>query len=259
MKAISSGECNISISSINGIMKNIHVKVIFQEVKVQGISVNNSSFDIGIGETKKIDYVISPSDATNKGVFLSSNNGNVSVTNNGEVTGVIKGDSVVTVTTLDGNYSVSVNVKVRTAIDDPTINAPKNGVNTSCKNNNSLDTTFNDCFVHSHNLSMSGVGGQDATITMNVGETRSIRVNLASECGRLSRWTRRSADGQSNWANYVTQSFGNADNTGYTWIITAKQKGSVTLSQTVQYDSVAPSGTCTGNVKSMVRLNVNIR
>ena len=257
--AVDGGIASVTIKSINGITKSIMVNVTKKEVKVQGISIADNNINLGVGETKKIDYLINPVDATNKEVMLVSNNGNVSVSNTGEITGVTKGDSVVTVTTMDGNYRITVNVKVRTAIDDPTINAPKNGVNKGCNGSNAADKNFNSCFTISHNLSLSGIGGQDSTITMRVGETRSIRVNLPSECGRLSRWTRRSADGQSNWSSFVNQSFGGADNSGYTWIITALKTGSVTLSQTVQYDSLAPSGTCTGNVKSMVRINVNIR
>lgn len=256
---VDGGIASVTIKSINDVTKNITVNVTKKEVKVQGISIVENNINIGVGETKKIDYIISPTDATNKEVMLVSNNGNVSVSNTGEITGVTKGDSIVTVTTMDGNYSITINVKVRTAIDDPTINAPKDGVNKGCNGSNTADKNFNSCFTTSHNLSLSGIGGQDAEITMHVGETRSIRVNLPSECGRLSRWTRRSAHGQSNWSSFVNQSFGGADNNGYTWIITALKAGSVTLSQTVQYDSLAPSGTCTGNVKSMVRINVNIR
>ena len=43
----------------------------------------------------------------------------------------------------------------------------------------------------------------------------------------------------------------------YRWTISAIKKGSIIASQTAQFDVKAPSG-ATGNIKSMIRLNVNI-
>lgn len=260
IKGIHAGKAIVIIESVNNVRTYVSVEVKENDVKVQGIHLTtNEEFYIGLKEVKHLPYEIIPSNATNQEVILTSSNGNVSLLNDGNILGVTRGYVDVYIETKDGGFKEKVTVRVRTGIDDPTITAPKNGVNKSCSTGRGEDTAFNSCFVNSHNLSLQGISGNNATITMKVGETKSIRVNIPSECGSLSRWTRRSADGQEDWNQYVTQSFGSADSRGYTWIITANRVGNVTVSQTAQYDSLSPSGVCTGNVKSMYTLNINIR
>ncbi len=130
---------------------------------------------------------------------------------------------------------------------------PKGG----CDSSEPKDEKFNKCFVRSHNLVMS-VGPQNTVINLKVGETKSVGITLPSDCGTLVEWTRRTADGAGGWSSYVSQDRSNITNTGFTWLITGKKKGSTTISQTVQYNSKAPSGNCVGNVKSMVRLKVKV-
>ena len=121
------------------------------------------------------------------------------------------------------------------------------------------DATWWSCFSGSHNLVVPSLGAQGSTITMKVGETRSFQVKLPSECGSFIQYTKKVADGSSGWRNYVSQSRSNVTGTGFTWTITANKYGNVTVSQTILYDAISPSGKCAKNVKSMYRFNINVR
>ena len=61
----------------------------------------------------KLEYVISPKNADNKEVtWKSSNTDVVTIDNNGVITAKGYGDAVITVTTVDGNYSDNCDVNV---------------------------------------------------------------------------------------------------------------------------------------------------
>ena len=78
---------------------------------VTGITLSDENITLNLNGTKQLTYVISPTDATNKNVIWSSSNDNCKVSN-GLVTAVKEGTSVITVTTVDGNYSDTCNVNV---------------------------------------------------------------------------------------------------------------------------------------------------
>ena len=82
---------------------------------VNGISLVNKKVKLNL-DTKnsiKLEYTISPKNADNKEViWKSSNTDIVSVDNNGVITAKEYGDAVITVTTVDGNYSDTCDVNV---------------------------------------------------------------------------------------------------------------------------------------------------
>ena len=82
---------------------------------VNGISLVNKNVKLNL-DTKnsiKLEYTISPKNADNKEVtWKSSNTDVVSVDNNGVITAKGYGDAVITVTTVDGNYSDNCDVNV---------------------------------------------------------------------------------------------------------------------------------------------------
>lgn len=81
---------------------------------VTGVSLsqNNLSFKIG-DQSLRLQATITPSSATNPQVRWSSSNSAVATVNqNGEVKPVAAGQSTITVTTMDGNYTASCTVKV---------------------------------------------------------------------------------------------------------------------------------------------------
>ncbi len=104
----------------------------------------------------------------------------------------------------------------------------------------------------------------DAYITIKKGETIRLNMNLTDNCGQVELLKRTSADGGSNWKNYVnaysepfidrydSSTFLEQDN--YDWVITGTQttNGYITLSQTSSHS------TSQGEYKSMYRIHVKV-
>ena len=283
IKAISEGQTSINLKTVNGIEVYTYVNVKPQTVEVTGITLkSSSSLELKVGDTSQITYEITPDEATDKSVTFKSNNTSVAnVNEQGLITAVGKGSAVVTVTTSDKAKTVDVLVNVTEKSSGG--GGSSSGGSTSCSGsthvgsvNQSLlgsptDTYFDKCKRVSQNL-VPFIGGtnygQDGFYVMHVGETLTVNVKLPTICGRIDRLTRTNHDGASGWSNYVSQTSSpkvdrNNPNTfvsgvdGYTWKITAKQKGCIILSQTAQFDVTSPSGK-TGNMKSMIRLHVKI-
>ena len=83
-------------------------------VRVTGVSLNNNTLSLNVGNTSTLTATVTPSNATNKAVTWSTNNSSVASVNNGVVTAVSNGTAIITVTTIDGNYSASCTVTVNT-------------------------------------------------------------------------------------------------------------------------------------------------
>lgn len=77
---------------------------------VTGVSLNASSKSMMVGDVETLTATIIPADATNKNVTWSVNNSNVTIVPNGltcAVTGTLNGESIVTVTTEDGDFTAN--------------------------------------------------------------------------------------------------------------------------------------------------------
>ena len=258
------GKTEVYVESFNNIRKTINVEV--KEIEIQDIIVE-PNLSLNVNESKVINYQINPSNATNKKLsFVSSDNNIVTVNDNGEVKGIKSGAATITI--MSGKITKVINVKVvSTNNSNKNNNNNNNNSNNSNKNNNSAvttstcnsndpeDTAFASCFKRSHGLVLSS-----SSISIKAGSSGSVTVKLPSECGTNMGYTRKSADGESGWSNFVSQSRSNETSTGFTWIINANAnaKGkTIILSQTIQYNAKSKGG-CTGNVKSMARLTVTI-
>lgn len=77
-------------------------------------SISGSDLSLGVGRTKKINLSYSPSDATNRNVTYESSDPSIATVNpNGDVTGVSKGDTTITITSeLSSSINTTINVKV---------------------------------------------------------------------------------------------------------------------------------------------------
>ena len=87
-------------------------------VKVNSVSLSQSSLSLDIGNSKTLTATIEPPDATNQNVTWSTNNSNVSLSPNGlncQVTGSTSGSSIVTITTEDGDKTATCNITINAA------------------------------------------------------------------------------------------------------------------------------------------------
>lgn len=96
-------------------------KIVTDEVKVTGISINEQSVSLKQGEIFQLTATVQPDNATNKKVIWSSSNEVVaSVNQDGLVTANSAGEVNITVTTEDGGFSTTTIVTVTKKQDDYT-------------------------------------------------------------------------------------------------------------------------------------------
>ena len=114
IRAINGGSAIITVASPNGDVKTTcFVKV---TVPVQSITISKEQLELVVGQKYRLTTTILPDDASNKNVkWSTSNDGVVSVDNNGHVTAKKPGTAVVTATTEDGYHSASCTITVRKA------------------------------------------------------------------------------------------------------------------------------------------------
>ena len=76
---------------------------IVDEVKVTGITLNQTSKTMTIGEIFSLSETVAPSNATNPKISWSSSNPSIASVENGKVTAKGKGTATITVTSEDGS------------------------------------------------------------------------------------------------------------------------------------------------------------
>lgn len=82
-------------------------------VKVSGVSVDKTTIGMMIGEVVKLVATVTPDDATNKNVSYESDDNNIAtVTQDGEISAVGEGTTIVWVTTEDGQFRAGCKVHV---------------------------------------------------------------------------------------------------------------------------------------------------
>ncbi len=109
--AVGKGETIITATTTDqGLTATCKVTV---TVPVTGISCDQKSVTLLDGATAKLNFTVLPENASNTNITLSSSDPSVAtVDKDGTVKGLKAGTAVITATTEDGEYSVSVNVTV---------------------------------------------------------------------------------------------------------------------------------------------------
>lgn len=89
------------------------IQVINNYVEIKTISLNSSSEELYLNETRKLKVNISPDNATDKNLlYTSSNSQIVSIDSNGNMTGMSQGNAVISVSSSSGNAKASLMVRV---------------------------------------------------------------------------------------------------------------------------------------------------
>jgi len=81
-------------------------------IQVTGVSLNYTTANLTVNQTKLLTATVIPSDASNQMVFWSSSNSNVATVADGLVTAKAAGSATITVRTDDGNKTDTCNVTV---------------------------------------------------------------------------------------------------------------------------------------------------
>lgn len=121
---------NIATVSIDGVVTGVGVgktkitassgdvkatcDVIIDPIKVTGISLSNTNISIEVAEIIGLEAIVLPENATNKAVaWKSQDNSIATVDQNGVVTGIKAGNTIITAVTEDGNFSATCKIEVK--------------------------------------------------------------------------------------------------------------------------------------------------
>ncbi len=114
--AISNGT-SIIIAYTKGTKNTATCSVTVTTLPVSSISLDNTTLNIGVGDSRGLTATIMPANASNKAVRWTSSNPTVATVNSqGLVNGVNAGSAIVTATTDDGGYTATCNVEVNNSI-----------------------------------------------------------------------------------------------------------------------------------------------
>lgn len=112
--AVGRGDAVVTVTSDDNPAASASVTVHAVPVQVEGVSLGRDRLTIQKGSVKRLDVLVTPSDADDKSVTWTSADPAVAgVDADGNVTGNAIGETTVTVTTVNGGYSASVAVKVQ--------------------------------------------------------------------------------------------------------------------------------------------------
>ena len=114
--AIAEGKAIITVTTKDGgFTASCEITVLpkGEDIKVTGVSLDKTSSELKVDEELKLIASILPEDATNKEVsWISSDEKVAKVDENGKVTAIAEGKSVITVTTKDGGFTASCEITV---------------------------------------------------------------------------------------------------------------------------------------------------
>ena len=114
--AIGPGETTVTVTTQDG-QKTAKCTITViepepEEIHVEKVELNMQNISLEIGETATLVAVITPNDATNKNVTWTSEDENIASVNNGIVTAIGPGETMITVTTEDGEKTATCKITV---------------------------------------------------------------------------------------------------------------------------------------------------
>ena len=118
VQAVSAGQATITATSDDGgKTATCTVTVKSKVIAVKGVSLDQTSLNLRVGEPVYLKATVSPEDATNKNVsWISSNESVVSVNSAGLVNPLSSGTAVISVITEDGGFKAQCEVVVTVAV-----------------------------------------------------------------------------------------------------------------------------------------------
>ena len=117
--AISDGEATIT-ATINGKDIKDTCKIIVKKLDLTGIVFEDESLSISVGKTLKLTLNALPSGADLPSLKWDVDNKDIlSVSDEGVIKGINVGEAIVTVSSMDGKYSASINIVVTPYVSEP--------------------------------------------------------------------------------------------------------------------------------------------
>ncbi|MCL2041345.1 MAG: Ig-like domain-containing protein [Bacteroidales bacterium] len=104
--AIAEGETNITVTTEDGNYTDVCIVTVTDKIAVTGVELNIHTLPLAKDETCPLIATVLPENATNKNVTWESSDETIAtVDENGVVTAIAEGETNITVTTEDGNYT----------------------------------------------------------------------------------------------------------------------------------------------------------
>ena len=114
IKAVGTGDTTISAQSSNGLVGKMSLSV---RAEVEGVRVNTAYKTLYVGESAQILATVYPSDAINTTITWTSSNPNVVSVDNGTITALKEGTSVITAKSYNGKTTTTtVEVKIKQVV-----------------------------------------------------------------------------------------------------------------------------------------------
>ena len=131
VSAVSEGTAAITVTTEDGGKSaTCHVLVKAATVPVTSVSLNKEVINLTVGDTETLTAVITPENATNKGVAWSSNNPGVATVENGKITAIAVGKTTISAITDDGGKVANCSITVA----DQNLSVEINGLTWATRN-----------------------------------------------------------------------------------------------------------------------------
>lgn len=159
------GTATIVASTNNNISAQLKINVLENKIPVEKITIlGETSLQMTTGQTKKINYSITPANATNVNIIYQSNNTNVAtVDTNGIISAIGSGNAVITVKTKDNSVYAYINVSVKGVSSSQ--NGGSTGSSGPTSTPESSNNTSSSCSVSSYNMVSVTSGGSGVIYT----------------------------------------------------------------------------------------------
>lgn len=121
--AKSAGTAYVYVETNDGKYKDTCTITIINKVPVTGLSLNQTSKTLNVGESVQLTPVFTPANATNQKVYWSMDNDTVATIENGLVTAIHEGTVVVTCISDDGDLTATCTITIQEGQQPPITNA----------------------------------------------------------------------------------------------------------------------------------------
>jgi len=196
--ALKAGTVVINISSVENPTITAQCTVTVK-VAVSSVSLNKTSLTLAVGDSYKLTATISPEDASNKDIGWTSSKPDIVSVDNGVITAVSDGSSVITVNTADGNKTarcVVTVVKNPVSINSISSNFSDNGsivVSGEVKNIVDVDKTVTVIYaLYDSNNKLKGLAKETITIaqktTMKLQKEINVSGDLRNYTAKIMLW-----------------------------------------------------------------------
>lgn len=148
-------------------------------VPVTGVSLDKTTLYLYTGDSVTLTAAVAPSDATNQNVTWQSDNANVATVEGGVVTAKGAGETTISVTTGDGNYTATckVTVKSRPSYNPPTVSEKTIDAIQNAKPGETVTVDLSRGSTTLDKDVFETLAGKDVTLVVELGDGVSWTVN----------------------------------------------------------------------------------